>query len=207
MKKKLLVLTLGAMGLLLVSCNSKTSDRDVAQNTAYDMAQDESSDKEVIDIEIDDSSEEDIYEGMAMGNPWVDSDKAGVLEATGFDMEAPADAANVAYSYMTGTGMAQMNYVMEDAMWVYRMQHTDELEDISGMHYDWNYIEDSLINGMNAVEYSYASGSEDGFLDSLECVRVINWYDDENKVTHSLSVIGNDLNGMDTHVYAENLMK
>lgn len=93
----------------------------------------------------------------------VDSDKAGVLEATGFDMEAPADAANVAYSYMTGTSMAQMNYVMEDAMWVYRMQHTDELEDISGMHYDWNYIEDSLINGMNAVEYSYASGSEDGF--------------------------------------------
>lgn len=70
MKKKLLVLTLGAMGLLLVSCNSKTSDRDVAQNTAYDMAQDESSDKEVIDIEIDDSSEEDIYEGMTMGNPW-----------------------------------------------------------------------------------------------------------------------------------------
>ncbi len=196
MKKKLLGLTLGAMGLVLVACTPQKNDVKEAESGGNDI--------EVIELE---TADDEVYEGMNTINPWVDSDKEGVLEATGFNFVAPAEAANVAYSYMPSTGMAQMNYTQDYSMWVYRAQKTDVLEDISGMYYDWNLIEETKVAGMDAVEYSYSLGGTDGFIDTEEATRVINWYDAENKVTYSLSVIGNDLNGLDTAVYAENLYK
>lgn len=138
-----------------------------------------------------------------MANPWVDSDRAGVLEATGFDLAAPADAANIAYSYMPGTGMAQMNYTQNGSMWVIRVQPSDKLEDISGIYCEWNNIFETEVAGMEAIEYSYVSGTEDGFADSTDCTRVINWYDAQNSAVYSLSVTGTELNGLDTAVYAE----
>lgn len=139
------------------------------------------------------------YIGLGMANPWVDSDRAGVSDATGFYFEAPYDAANIAYSYMPSTGMAQMNYTMENAMWVLRMMHSDALEDISGVHCEWDVIFDTAVAGMEAVEYSFTNKPEsDG-------IRVIIWYDALNNTTCSLSVMGPDLSGMDTAVYAEEL--
>lgn len=193
MKKKLVGLILAAMVFMLAACASQDIGADVSA-------------QEVEGIAID-APEDEIYEGMGMSNPWVDSDKAGVLEATGFDIAAPAEATNVAYSYMPSTGMAQLNYTMENAMWVYRMQPADALEDISGIYCEWNYTGETKIAGMDAMEYGYASDPEGGFIDDMEYTRVINWYDAQNKVTYSLSVIGTDLNGMDTAVYAENLFK
>lgn len=153
-----------------------------------------------------DAPENETSEGMlGMANPWVDSDKLGVYEATGFDLVAPVGATNVAYSYMPSTGMAQMNYTMDNAMWVYRVQPTDALEDISGIYCEWNFTEKTEVAGMDAMEYSYASEPAGEFVDNMNCTRVINWFDAQNKVTHSLSVIGTDLNGMDTVVYAEKL--
>ncbi len=138
-------------------------------------------------------------------NPWVDSDRGEVFRATGFDLGAPAEACNVAYSYMPDTGMAQMNYTMENAMWIYRMQPSDALTDISDIHCDWNYAGETRVAGMDAIEYSYASEFKGDNIVLMECVRVIAWYDAQNKVTYSLSVLGPDLNGMDIAVYAEDL--
>lgn len=146
----------------------------------------------------------EMQEGVNMSNPWADSDKEGVLEATGFELNAPAGAANIAYSYNSSIGMAQLNYAMDDAMWVYRMQKTDALEDISGIYSEWDYTGDTLVAGMDAMEYSYASEPDSN--GNMDCVRVINWYDAQNKVTHSLSALGPDLNGMDMASYAEKLL-
>lgn len=198
MKKRLVGLLLGTLGALLVACASP----DRAQENVHGEVQD----KEVVDLELG-TDQEDIYEGFGMENPWVDSDEAGVLEATGFDMVAPLDATNIAYSYMPGTGMAQMNYTMNNAMWVYRMQPADELIDISGMYYEWSYIEDVKVAGMDGIEYSCSSEQQGEYIDEVESTRVLNWYDSDNKVVYSLSVIGTDLNGLDTCVYAENLLK
>lgn len=150
--------------------------------------------------------EEPAADGVGMANPWTDSDHDGVLEATGFDLNAPAGAANVIYSYMESEGMAQMNYNLDGAMWVYRMQKTDALEDISGVYAEWDYTDNTTVAGMEAVECSYASDPKDSASGEMDCVRVINWYDAQNKVTHSLSALGPDLNGMDMPVYAENLL-
>lgn len=196
MKKKLVILIVGIMGIMLVAC---TPNDNKAENSKASAKELEST--------TTDAVEEEIYEGFGMANPWVDSDKEGVLEATGFDLAAPDNAVNVIYSYMPSTGMAQMNYNMENAMWVYRMQITDALEDISGIYCEWDYTGETKVDGMEAMEYSYVSEPEGEYLDGMSGTRVINWYDEVNKVTHSLSVIGTDLNGMDIAVYAENLFK
>lgn len=207
MKKKLVILIVGIMGIMLVACTPNDNKDENAQKSAKE------SESTTLDVSEDamyvetDKSEEEIYEGFGMANPWVDSDKEGVLEATGFDLAAPDNAVNVIYSYMPSTGMAQMNYNMENAMWVYRVQITDALEDISGIYCEWNYTGETKVDGMDAMEYSYASEPQGDYLDDMSYMRVINWYDSVNKVTHSLSVIGTDLNGMDIAVYAENLFK
>lgn len=204
MKKKLVGLLVGTLGLMLVACASQVKEAEEVESSVQEVEVTETGIQETKDIATD-ASENEIYEGTGMANPWVDSDKAGVLEATGFDLVAPEEASNVAYSFMPGTGMAQMNYTTGNAMWVYRIQPTETFEDISGIYCEWSYTEETKIAGMDAVEYGYASVPEGDFIDDMECTRVVNWYDAQNKVTYSLSVIGTDLNGLDTVVYAENL--
>lgn len=210
MKKRLVCIVLAVMGLMLVACGSKDKGAEISESEVTEEAAEaaaeavETPNEESTIIVVDDAPEEEIYESTWMANPWVDSDKAGVLEATGFDMVAPEGAANLAYSYMPSTGMAQLNYVMDKAMWVLRMQHTEELEDISGMYLDWNHTGETKIAGMDAMEYAYASEQKGDYIDDLDCTQVINWYDAQNKVTYSLVAMG-QLNGMDTTVFAEDL--
>ena len=206
MKKKILGLALAAMGLMLVACSSQDKTSEVIKTvevTGTTEATEPSKPVESSDAAL---PQEEIYRGMDMSIPWLDSDKAGVLEATGFDMTPPADAANVAYSFMPSTGMAQMNYVMDNAMWIYRMKPAEALEDISEVYCDWDYEGETLVAGMMAMEYSYATAPQGDFIDNMSCTRVINWYDAVNKVTHSLAVLGTDLNGMDIAVFAEQLL-
>lgn len=82
MKKKLVGLLIGAMGFMLVACTAQDKETEVP-----------AVDNQEIESTTTDASEDEIYESTAMSNPWVDSDKAGVLAATGFDMVAPAEAA------------------------------------------------------------------------------------------------------------------
>lgn len=196
MKVKLVGYILGVMAFMLVACASQ-------EKTIEDI---EVEVQETEDVAIS-AGEAEIYEGMEWLYPWVDSDKTGVYEATGFDLVAPPEAVNVAYSYMPSTGMAQLNYTMENAMWIYRMKSTEALEDISGIYCEWNYTGETKVAGMEAMEYSFVSEPEDDFIDGMACTRVLNWYDSHNKVTYSLVVSGIDLNGMDTIVYAENLFQ
>lgn len=203
MKKLFIGFLLGAMVLTMAACGLQGNAVDTTETGLQEILTTEAN-TQGSGHTVPDASEEEIYHGM--GNPWVDSDKEGVLEATGFDLAAPAGATNVAYSYMPSTGMAQLNYTMDSAMWVYRVQPTDALEDISGIYCAWDYTEKTKVAGMDAMEYSYASEPAGEVIDSMDCTRVINWFDAQNKVTHSLCVIGTDLNGMDTIVYAEKLI-
>lgn len=136
-----------------------------------------------------------------LANPWTETDEQGVEAATGFAMTAPDGATEVAYSYMSDGGLAQMSYVLDEMNWTYRMQMTDALTDISGMSYSWTSQEDGTVSGRNAVYYAYyaADGSADAD------VRVVNWYDMVTGVSYSLSASGKDLEGMDIQAYAEAL--
>ena len=134
-------------------------------------------------------------------NPWTESDREGVAEATGFDMVAPEEATEVIYSYMEETGLAEMQYVLDDIHWIYRMQMTDELTDISGLYVEWGSELEGTVAENEAMYYGYVNTEEE----SINDVQLVNWYDAVVGVTYSLSASGTDLDGMDIQVFAEDL--
>lgn len=199
MKKKRVMLMVAAMSLSLVACG--------------EIAEQPKSDAGVQVVEQQDSEDsvqveviQDAEDGANVANPWTTSDKQGVIDATGFAMQAPEGATDVKYSYMSDEKMAQMTYVYEGADWVYRIQPTGSLTDISGMNYEWFTDMSGTVSGMDAEFKGYSEQNGDsGFIDDMYFVQVVNWYDSAAGATYSLSASGMNLDGMDIGVYAENI--
>lgn len=194
MRKKItLVLTaavIGTAALTAAGCSSKTAQESTAETSVQEST-------EAAAEETEESEETE--DAIGMPNPWTDSDKEGVLAATGFEMNPPEGATDVHYYYMAEDKLAQMDYSLDDKIWVYRMQAADEFTDISGMYYDWADVADDKVLGMDAKSYSYVGGEYE------DDVQVINWYDAVPGVMYSLSAMGTDLDGMDIQVYAEQI--
>lgn len=143
---------------------------------------------------------------VAIENPWTESDEKGVLEATGYNVKAPEDATEVRYSFCTDEKMAQVTYQKDNIDWTYRIKASSEAEDISGMNYEWNVSEEGTVSGKKAIYMGYSDAKEGSdFIDDVKYIQVVNWYDDLTGVSYSLSASGNDLNGMDIQVYAEQI--
>ncbi len=136
-----------------------------------------------------------------LANPWTESDEQGVAAATGFDMVAPDGAADVSYSYMADGAMAQMTYKLDGARWIYRIQMTDVLTDISGMEYEWLEETDCSVAGREAVYYGYTAVDRN----AAASVQLVNWYDIVTGVTYSLSASGKELGNTEMLAYAESL--
>jgi len=142
----------------------------------------------------------------SIANPWTESDQQGVIDATGFSMTAPEGASDIRYSYLAESGLAQMRYALSGAEWVYRIQSANELTDISGMEYEWAAEEKGTVAGREAMYYAWSDAeTESQSIDGVSSVQVVNWYDAVTGVTYSLSASGQDLNGMDIQVFAEEL--
>ena len=131
-----------------------------------------------------------------LANPWTETDQAGILEATGFELAAPEGAEDVQYSYLADEGLAQVSYVLDSTNWVYRLQSANELKDISGCNYEWDAEEQGKVSYCDAEYRSYVNENGDD-------VQTVNWYDVVPGVTYSLSATAEDLDGMDIQVYAE----
>lgn len=143
---------------------------------------------------------------VAIENPWTESDEKGVLEATGYNVKAPEDATEVHYSFCADEKMAQVTYQKDNIDWTYRIKESTEAEDISGMNYEWNVSEEGTVSGKKAIYMGYSDAKEGSdFIDDVKYIQVVNWYDDLTGVSYSLSASGNDLNGMDIQVYAEQI--
>lgn len=141
-------------------------------------------------------------ENTQLANPWTDSDRQGVLEATGFDMAAPEGASDVSYSYMAEDGLAQMTYILDGNDWTYRILSAAELTDISGLSVEWSYQGDATVAGLEGKDYAYG----DINADNSDHYQMIQWYDAAAGVTYSLSVYSlHDLGGMDIQVFAESI--
>ncbi len=132
-----------------------------------------------------------------VSNPWVDTDKDGLAEATGIELSAPDGATNVLYSYMKEDNLAQVSYELDSAKWVYRAQSADELTDISGLNYKGMTEEKGTVSNRDAIYYSHAAEDDE------DSVQMVNWYDVVTGITYSLSATGKDLDGMDIQAYAE----
>ncbi|MBQ1609267.1 MAG: hypothetical protein II092_10455 [Lachnospiraceae bacterium] len=197
MRRKCILLWMSVMLMLSVSaCGTKT------ENAATPQAPDAETVIEEPATEEPEAEESD----TGLANPWTESDREGVLAATGFDLNVPDDAENVVYSYMEADKLAQVSYVMNDHDWTYRVQPTDGLQDISGMYYEWVAEEDTNVANHEAEIKAYVenNGNPDN-LDDMFSVQVLNWYDATEGATHSVSISGRAVDGLDLSVYAEDM--
>ena len=130
-------------------------------------------------------------------NPLVETDAQGIMDQLGFEFGVPEGAEDVEYYILDGK-IAQMRFEENDTDFTARIKAADDgFEDISGMYYDWTAVsEDETLGYCKAKSMSYVSETEDD-------VMVMLWYDEAPGIVYSLSAEGDDLNGLDLSVYAE----
>ena len=73
-----------------------------------------------------------------------------------------------------------------------------KLQDISGMYFSWENVEEVTINGCPGTIGQANTGSEDKVERCL-------WYDEAKGIMYSLSVIDTDLDGLDLTAIAEQI--
>lgn len=201
MKKRICALALAAIITVgMAGCGSVSDESQTAKSVVSQEKESVSTTKEVENVVSQNEGDISASEEMEIANPWTESDRQGVLEATGYDMEAPDGATDVSYSYMADEAMAQMGYELDGASWLYRMQATDGLTNISGLNNGWTNEKEGTVSGMAAEYYSYTVEEAE-----QNDVQLVVWYDPLTAVSYSLCASGEDLNGMDIQAYAESI--
>ena len=111
-------------------------------------------------------------------NPLHDSDRLGVLEATGFALDAPEGAEEAAWFWFnTEPKIAELRFKADGHNFTYRASGENAFTDISGMYYTWEENTEASLAYLKA-EISWNEGKEGIML----------WYDMVPGVMYSLSV-------------------
>jgi len=87
---------------------------------------------------------------VGMANPWIESDRQGVIDATGIELLSPEGASGVYYQYMEPEKMAELSYQTDGTQWVLRAQSASELLD-SVLHMQVIYQVMRLISQKNQL--------------------------------------------------------
>ena len=194
--KKRIILAAVAMSCFVIAANG-CGKADTAKETtaaATEAATGETEAEKESEAEKTEETEEQ------MANPWVESDKDGVLAATGIELNVPEDATEILYTYLADENLAQVSYSTPGNKWVYRGKMADAFEDISGMFFEWDTQEEVDVAGRPAIFYDFNSDQEN--------VWMINWYDGVPGIMYSLSVTADsidDLDGLDMQGVAESV--
>lgn len=115
---------------------------------------------------------------VGLANPLHESDRAGVLEATGFALDAPEDAEDVSYFWISGDPViAEVRFTQDGHQFTYRAAGENEFKDISGMYYEWESSTEAALDYLKAT--LFWNENKEG---------IILWYDMAPGVMYSLSV-------------------
>jgi len=116
---------------------------------------------------------------VGLANPVQDSTKEEIRQLDGVVMEEPEGASDVRYSRITTEPVIdQMQFSYDGDDCCYRIAKTDELQDISGMYYEWE-SEPVMITS----DFGYEIRT------SIEGAGVCQWYADGH--SYSVSVTEN----------------
>lgn len=147
----------------------------------------------------------DTLEGMP--NPWSEvADMDAFSEKAGFRFAVPEDAQNIVLRVMNtpaDTVLGEMTFDINEMTYTARAavsETVDNIEDISGLYYKWEYEEDTTIGGLygtKAIIRQTADGSD--------TVEVVNWLDANSGIVYSLSTIQPDVDGLDLTAIADQL--
>ena len=137
-------------------------------------------------------------DNTGLPNPLKETDAEGIMQKLGLEFGIPEGAGEVSY-YIINDETAEMRFTMDATNFTARIKPSAEFEDISGMYYDWTATNDTWkVQHCDALNMSYISETEDDAMVTL-------WYDAAPGLMYSLSAAGNDLNGLDLTVLADQI--
>lgn len=140
-------------------------------------------------------------ETTEIANPWEDMNEEALLQASGVSLGVPEGAENVAYRWLDSEGLAEMQFTLDGDAYCARVKsaalEAGQLEDISGMSYAWENVEEITIGGHCHGTIGQAQSGDDAF------VELCQWYDLAPGLMYSLSIITPELDGLDLTAVAE----
>ncbi len=145
-------------------------------------------------------SEESVSEnenGTQIGNPWRETDEAGISEALNAMFIIPEGATDVHYSIMDEELLVQADFSLDGLDYTARMKRSEEFEDISGCYYKWDVDDEGDIFGSPSRSMRY--------LGDDETVDVFLWRDEAEGLMFSLATSAEDLDGFDIQAIAEQM--
>ena len=141
---------------------------------------------------------------VGMANPWVGCTQDDVEAALGITIKFPEgyesakflalleqteDGQEIDEETRWANALYEIYFDYDGLMFCYRLKKTEELEDISGLYYDWDKTFDFVFMGHDCKQYR-------SIADGIYC-DLMQWYDENKGVTYSLSVQDDDLDGFD----------
>lgn len=140
-------------------------------------------------------------ENVSAVNPWLDMSYEELTVASGLVFNVPEDAEEPVFRFLPEANLAEMQFGMFGDEFCFRMQPAaleyGELMDISGMYFEWEYVEE--------VEIAYCYGTIGQAQDEDAQVELCQWYDIVPGVMYSLSVRTPELDGLDLTAIAEQI--
>ncbi len=134
-----------------------------------------------------------------LANPWVETDWEGLIRKTGLDLNVPEGAENTAFRVNESEKMGEMSFTLNGLKMNARVKAASEFEDISGMHYTWDHVDDTARRWHQEKLMRGKDGEN--------TVDVFLWFDVVPGVMYSLSCSAPDLDGFDITAVAEMVYK
>lgn len=154
-----------------------------------------------------DEGEHEHFAGMP--NPWVELTKYGespeddceicpdptspnayFICPLGYSIGVPEGAQDVRFSMCEALSMLQMNFALDGMEFCARMKDTGFFEDISGMYYNWDFIDD-------VSDYLGSGGEVREAHEGDRTIQLCLWFDIIPGFSYSLDTSGRDLDGFD----------
>lgn len=193
------MLILGCMFIgMFTACSS---NMDVVNKTASEKTVDKQAEEKPEAQKAEDETAEDkTAENEGMENPVKEKGINDIAEEWGIVFSVPTGADKIKETYIESENpIIQREFELEGREFTARAAKTNELEDISGMNYEWTIIDAIEINGF--------SGETKRYISDEETVDVCIYYNSEKGVTYSLSLSAPNLDGFDISAAAGQISK
>ena len=133
---------------------------------------------------------------IGMANPWVETDAEGLMQTLGLEFNVPEDAEDVVFRMNESEKIAEMQFVLNKMPFTARIKPAGlEMEDISGLHYKWEFEQES---GDHWTKEKLMKAH-----DGEDTVEAFLWFDIVPGLTYSISTKSPDLDGFDIIAVAQ----
>ena len=121
-------------------------------------------------------------EAVQTANPWTETTPEEMMEVLGLGFSLPEGAADVHYRMLESEALAEVQFILEETECTARIKPAVEFENISGMYYDWDSVEECSVLWCPG---QVMRTEEEGKVLSL-CL----WYDVVPGLMYSVSAVG-----------------